>query len=259
MCPVIEIDGDLLESLCVERFKKVVAIPRESWPYPDTGRPDRGTLWRWRRGEAVPNEFNFLGLAGSLDVDPALLLKLREGTTFIDFCESVSPTGWGGSWASSLRKFSFFQDVIFGKNEWPPSEKILPAFKRDWFRHFFRHDATKRASYYAAFLITPKRGARNRVWHFAWRDGWRGWRPYGVVIARDSEIHLYCFDGREASVAVKADQYQQFVVETWFGPNSAEFCLASLHDFTVELWNGDSSAFPNVRFSVDVADESRPK
>jgi len=257
---VLEIDGDLLEALCVERFKGVVTIPDESWPFHGTGSagPDRATLWRWRRGEAVPNEFNFLGLAGSLDVDPALLLKLCDGTTFVEFCESVSRGTWGGSWPRTINRFRFFKDVILGMNEWPPNNRTLEAFKRDWTRRRFRHDAKIRASYYARFLITPGQGTRNRVWHFAWRDGWRPiWRPYGFVIAREAEIHLYCFDGREAVVDVPTAECSQFVVETYFGPNSAEFCIASLHDFQAELVDDSSDRLPRVRFSVDVDDDSR--
>jgi hypothetical protein len=258
---VLKLDGDLLEALFVEKFGDVVRIPSESWAHPGggSGGPHRSMLWRWRRGKGVPKEYYFIGIAASLDVDPCLLLRLPEGSTFLEFCEAVSKRWWGGSWPHPLKKFAFLQQFILGQREWPPTGKIAETFKRDWHRVQFSHVASTRANYYAAFLIEPRNGTKNRVWHFAWRDRWRPWRPYGVVIARDSEIHLYCFDGREATVSVKTDECDRFIVETWFGPNNAEFCLASLHEFSAELYEGDGELLPSVRFSVDHADDSRAK
>lgn len=221
------------------------------WPVatdPSRGRippPDKATISRWVNGVTFPRSRDELfGLAGALDVDPLALLSLL----WPELCAAVLAYFWDPRLAPAVQRYSFLGDLILPDPEWPSAHVADKYFGRRWNRFERKHIAAVRRNYYAAFVIEPDPEAKFQVWHFAWRKNQAApWISYGFVRLEDDLIRICGFDGREATAARSASE--RFSVETWFGHDAAEFCVASLHGFTC-LPEGDAKfgGVPVVRF-----------
>jgi hypothetical protein len=188
------------------------------------------------------------GLAGALDVDPLALLSLSSNLSWPELCDAVISYNWDPELAPAVQRYWFLRDLILPDREWPSAHVADDYFGRHWNRFEREHRATVRRNYYAAFVIEPDPGAKFQVWHFAWRKNRAAlWISYGFVRLEDDLIRICGFDGSEATAAISASE--RFSVETWFGRDAAEFCVASLHGLTCSP-EGDAEfgGVPVVRF-----------
>ena len=191
---------------------------------------------------------DLLRLASLLDVDPLCLLTFDRGSVQVAIETALS-------WAQRNRweRFKFFQTFFGRQSEWPPKELSTIHFGRSWNEATFQHDASARANYYAVVQITPGRGGVStfpQTFHFAHRhqEQYAGrWLSYGFVVIHGESVRLQHINGQSNSY--RAENLLAASVRTVFGPNPAEFKVASLHPFSLrvdapEQANGSSVCFP---------------
>jgi len=255
---MLTVDGDSLKRLLTERLGKVSAIEHSHKIWPIQGGPvNRATIFRWLKNGTAPTPELFYALAGTLDVDPFAFLKPTSANSFASICQAVGDACWSRGQPMGLKKWLFLAELAEGNREWPSAELATTYFKRKWHRHEFTHDPARRVNYYARFRIEangPTHGGdplRDKVWHFAFRDARRrNWRPYGCIRGRNLSLELYGYGGTvDEKPRSKSDT--RFIAETWFGPGKADFCIASLHDFSANLIDDDGEDLPAVRFHVN--------
>jgi hypothetical protein len=75
------------------------------------------------------------------------------------------------------------------------------------------------------------------------------WRPYGFVEIAEGIIRLFDYAG--LTQTTKLDGQRRFFVETWFGEGAADFRVASLHGFTLNIVAQGGK--PSVRFGLPPA------
>ncbi len=96
------------------------------------------------------------------------------------------------------------------------------------------HSARAARGYYPTFQLT---GARDlQVWYFAFRDvtvPGLVWRPYGAVRRMFGSAELFSEAGVTAAILGAPDR--PVPVRTFFGAGAAEFRVASLHAFDLDL------------------------
>lgn len=255
---MLTVDADSLTRLMKERLGKMSAIGEAHVLWPIQSEPvNRATIFRWLRNETVPSPELFYALAGTLDVDPLVLLKPAPATSFASICQAVGDTLWSRGQPKDLKKWLFLAPLAEGTREWPPQELAVTYFKREWHWREFIHDPAQRSNYYARFEIEvcgptlDKNPLRDKVWHFAFRDARRrNWRPYGCIRGTESHLELYGYGGT-VDQAPYPESGSKFAVETWFGLGKADFRLACLHDFTVTLTQRADEHLPRVRFNVN--------
>lgn len=247
---LLQLDLGLLKGLIQQHFHDETNALIENWPVSPA--PGRTTLWRWLKGLKFPRNVDELfGLAGVLDVDPLALLSLSEDTSWFDLCAATREYHWSFKLAPRVARFWFLQSLIGPNLDWPSSEMGQKYFKRAWEKHQHRHVASVKSKYYGQFVVEPDSEAPLQVWHFAWRGGQKKpWRPYGFIRREQSGVHLCSFDGLEATASL--DGTTPFMVETWFGKDDAEFCIASLHRVKCRWAEPAASRkIPTVRFGKD--------
>lgn len=211
----------------------------------------RATLYRWLKRETLPRWSQVLQLAEAADLDPTLLLDF-QGQAPMDVVREVAAAvfrGKGHDHADLVE--GIIGRYLFSESEWPPDD-FFPG--HPWTRHVARHDAAVRQDYWGTFRIRVA-GDREgpQSWHFAWRNTvgatrpWF-WVPYGIATRFKGEVELEHFNGQRQRQACPGTE---FVVETWFGKGSADFCVASLHPFEMRLLGAHEPrplALPRVRF-----------
>lgn len=255
---MLVLDADSLTRLLKERLGKMSAIEEAHSTWPIQSEPvNRATIFRWLQNGTAPTPELFYALAGTLDVDPLLLLKAAPSTTFASICQAVGDALWSRGQPKDLKKWLFLAPLAEGTREWPPQELAAIYYKREWNCREFTHDPTQRANYYARFEIevfgppVDRTPLRNKVWHFAFRDARRrNWRPYGCIRGTESHLELYGYGGT-VDQAPHPDSGTKFAVETWFGLGKADFRIACLHDFTAKLTQREEECLPMVRFEVN--------
>lgn len=207
----------------------------------------RATLYRWLRSEGLPSRSGLLKLARALDVDPFALFDFR-GRPPIEAARELATTLLShGQLGTAAGMAWLLGRYLFAPGEEWPSETV---FGRRWQRAVVRHDAGRRRDYWGLLPIAFSGvTGRPQAWHFAFRSIKRGrdggwWIPYGFAVVNRT-VRLIHFDG---DAQERACPDGRFVVETWFGAGSADFCVASLHPF--ELSDPESVAvdWPRVRF-----------
>ena len=198
---------------------------------------DRASLYRWMKRGLPSNRDDILGFAGILDVDPIAILDVDDA--FIDkFFAMERRRMLLGAESRSL--LSPFWPIYTPGPAWPNDEIAHSYYARPWFVQDFAHDPAKVSNVYAAVHLHSTAGDAElapRTYHFAYRrtgarDGM--WRPYGVVIGYRHEVRLISDSGDYQRLS--DDRSNRLVaVETYFGAGPAEFRIASLHDFTIEV------------------------
>lgn len=249
---MLGLDSEVLNALLAHRCSGRVAdlILPDVWPVKPP--PNRTTIWRWLRGEKFPrNADELFGLAGALDVDPVALLRLSSEMTFSRLCSVIAESIWAHQLTAALRRYWFLRTLFAPSRDWPPPGFAQKYFHRQWTKREHHHQASGRADYYHGFLLRAREPVLHQVWHFAWRDHLKGiWRPYGFVRRAGPRIQLLNFAGLEAIATFSQSDQQSFLVETWFGRGDADFCIASLHGFSMSSSKPGLSV-PMVRFTVD--------
>ncbi len=208
----------------------------------------RATLYRWLRSEGLPSRSGLLKLARALDVDPFALFDFR-GRPPIEAARELATTLLSrGQLGTAAGMAWLLGRYLFSPGEEWPSETV---FGRRWQRAVVRHDASRRRDYWGLLPVTfPGETSRPQAWHFAFRSLKRGrgggwWIPYGIAVAVGCSVRLVHFDG---DAQERACPDGRFVVETWFGAGSADFCVASLHAFELRDPDVIADDWPRVRF-----------
>lgn len=209
---------------------------------------DRTTLWRWMQKGLLPNDpTQLLRLAHALDLDPVLLFDL-EKDLFPQLCGRIISLVRQRSWSSFLPSISFVENLVLPSAKWPPAQ-LSPDYPCQWHTSTFVHRPEEGAHYYAALVISPCSLAlpRAQAWHFAYRNlpGERPFIPWGLVCAVEDRLELYNYDG---TIKYSILSNERFVVETWFGGGAAEFCVASLHPFSLTVERQVPEGLPSLRF-----------
>lgn len=252
--PHIEIDGAKMRQLQQERIGNLGHLEKEDFPKRN-GRISRYTLIKWRKNQVVPAAYEFLEFCAALDVDPFLLLRSTASTSYFDLCRDIADNAFAKVIEAPEKRPNLPIALlkIFGpQTEWPNSNLFSEHFRRDWVSHEYQYSAQPPMDGYGRFRISTEGSLVDRVWHFAWRDKTRrSWRPYGLVRCEDEGIQLFSFCGRRACFRLQGRGMRAFFVETYFGRGSAEFKVASIHEFSLEYVGQTDSTGNFVRFSVD--------
>jgi len=209
---------------------------------------DRTTLWRWLQKGLLPKDsLQFLRLATALDIDPVLLFEL-DPLVFPQLCSRIIGLVRNGSWSKFMPAIAFVEGLVVPAKSWP-AQSLAPEHSCHWHRFTFTHCPEVRAHYYAALIISPGSltPPRAQAWHFAYRNltGDRPWIPWGLVTLVNEHVELYNYDGTMKSALLSS---VPFVVETWFGGGAAEFCVASLHPFSLSVRDSTPEGLSVVRF-----------
>lgn len=250
---MLELRQEVIRRRLLATGRGVVDVARD-WPVEDA--PHRTTLYRWLQSQTLPrSQRHLLGLAGALDVDPFALWAVTA-PTFERVVARVTRVLWSKEWARIHPALSFLEFFVGPLAEWPVERIAQEYFHRSWKCREFKHDASSSTqAHYVQVVLQPAESDAfwdPHVFHFAWRDSrapTTGWRPYGFVeVSRsDAQVRLFHFSGWTQSVGLKADVVA-VVVETFFGPRSAAFRVASLHEFRLHIPSAPPSDIPRVRF-----------
>lgn len=242
----LKLDREALVRRQKELYKSVAAVA-EKWPGMEEC-PHRSTLLRWFRGVTLPQSKNeVLSLAGALDLDPWALWAITP-ELFEIACERVLSVLRGGQWHAWKPAYRFAQDFVRSALHWPPEPIAKKFFGRPWHKVFRSYAAEEHRDRFQTFAINGDRQHKdvNQIWHFAWRPAKDArWRPYGFVHLTTMQLRLYSFSGWVMSKDISGHLPASIGVETWLGRGAADFCIASLHPFTLTEV-ADSNQLGNV-------------
>lgn len=238
----ISLRGDLVRRLMDQRFSSIVDMvvtweERVTSGVQKTGRArDRATIYRWLDKGLPSNRGDIFGFAGLLDIDPIAMLEITDEGILRDFARERRLFQLGSGNRTPL---SAFWPIYTPGPGWPDAEIASSYFARPWFTREFAHDPFAIANVYAALRLTSRvtEAFAPRTYHFAYRrtgarDGM--WRPYGTVIGYENEINLLSESGDFQKVGDE-NSPSTVIAETYFGSGPAEFRIASLHDFDLEI------------------------
>jgi len=243
----IILDGLLLERLIKARFPRGRQELIARWDASGEGL-NPSTIYRWTRGQLPRTGDDLLRLAGLLDVDPFALLTLDRGP--VDRAIDRLLSAFQGKRGKRL---DFVHEFVGRQAQWPPGRVAQEHFGRGWCRATFQHDPAERANYYAVIRLDGELQRdleRPQTYHFAFRQPGRfanRWLGYGHVIRMGSNVRLFQISGH-AEACVADGPKSPTLVETFFGPGPAEFCVASLHRFTAAAGPAEEISGPRVRF-----------
>jgi len=209
------------------------------WPFDPA--PNRSAFSRWLDGKTVPKSAHqLLSLSAALDVDP-FALWAPDLEKFDRVVTQVTHALRKHQWGKLYAALAFIEQFNGPIREWPPERLANTYYRRPWFTHDFQHaNVETLGGRYETIRLQPAvhRDFHDpQMFHFAWRDGGRpvsDWRPYGIVeVCRgNSAIRLLNYNGLIHEVYL-AKGHLTVAVETFFGPRSADFRIASLHPFRV--------------------------
>lgn len=252
----LSLDGQLLHTLMVSRLPGGVPELQARWSMRDRpgierkDPPHRATLHRWTRGQVPRTADDLLRICGVLDIDPMCLLKLPERNPEATM-ERLTSTYMHGRWEPPA--LEFLQEFMGRRAAWPPPHIARNYFGREWHKCEITHDAVDRRNFYATLRVAAIERAHSAgpfVYHFAFRHPslfGRRWLQYGLVLRHGNRVSLRHINGYIDNCDIY-DACAPTLVETWFGPGPAIFCIASLHPFTLELGGSERVAQPVVRF-----------
>ena len=243
----IILDGLLLERLIKARFPRGSQELIARWDASGEGL-NPSTIYRWTRGQLPRTGDDLLRLAGLLDVDPFALLTLDRGP--VDRAIDRLLSSFQGKRGKRL---DFVHEFVGRQAQWPPGRVAQEHFGRGWCRATFQHDPAERANYYAVIRLDGELQRdleRPQTYHFAFRQPGRfanRWLGYGHVIRMGSNVRLFQISGHAEACAADGPK-SPTLVETFFGPGPAEFCVASLHRFTAAAGPAEEISSRRVRF-----------
>lgn len=213
---------------------------------------DRTTLWRWLKEGRLPERpEQLVKLAVALDLDVCALFDVSP-EMFPQLCQRLNAVIREGSWADFFPAAACVRHYLIPSPDWPP-QTVAGWHKRPWQTATYTHHPETGANYYISFAITASDGKLSpaQLWHFAFRT-LRGmfsfWLPYGYICRFANRIELYNYGMVHADQAVRPTGETQFVAQTWLGESPVEFCVASLHPFTMTASREPPANLPVVRF-----------
>ena len=213
--------------------------------------PHRATLWRWLKGKSQTPTTRQLELAGAFDLDPFALFETTP-KGFAVMCRALARHIGARNDSPLGSDLQWLRDFVAPCEEWPPSLIASKYFGREWKVSSFAHTARSRKNYFQTITLrAAKNGfAKRQIWHFAFKaanPAFNLWTPYGFVEWQENSVALFHYRGHTAAVTI-AVEATSFGVETWFGEGSAEFRVASLHEFRLALDHNAQRAQVCVRF-----------
>jgi len=253
----IPLRSELIRDLILRRFGSVDELVVE-WEYRvATGKQqngkarNRGTVYRWLDEGLPSRKEDILGFAALLDVDPVALLRIDEDFLRQHYGRERRLFQLGALGRSRL---AAFWAIYIPGGCWPDRSIARSLYGCDWTTREYRHDPALVSNVFACFRFTPGilAGACSPwVVHFAYRrasarDGM--WRPYGSVMRIGQRVVLVSESGDLQEQAL-GETAATIAVETHFGPGPAEFRVASLHAFELEVVAPSHEAFC-LRFSA---------
>ena len=239
----IPLHEDLVQARIAQRFRTVPNLV-EAWrDRVEAGDQRKGkaaslkTVYRWLQEAAMPSKPDAVfGLAAALDIDPVTLFDIRNDAFPELYARERRLFQMGATYHTPL---SPFRALYLTSAEWPGNDVANTYYGRLWQHRHFLHDPATASNVYAAFYLeaSMKDQSRPVAYHFAYRrtgDPEEPWRPYGTVIGYDGEVLLFS-DRADRQWMSDSRSPAMVVAETYFGAGSAEFRVASLHGFTLDV------------------------
>lgn len=198
---------------------------------------DRSTIYRWLEKGLPSNKNDIFGFAAALDVDPVGILSLDHERFRKRFGTERRFFRAGNA---SLSKLSAFWPIYMPGPNWPDNTLSQSFYSRNWHTEEFIHDPSETMpNVYAkiALITRTKLQSAPRVFHIAYKraNAWDSmWRPYGTVSGVRGQIQLLSESGDFQRV-LDAASPTRISFETYFGPGVAEFRIASLHPFHLDI------------------------
>ena len=223
-----------------ERFRGSVAALASSMRVEPP--PHRSTVGRWIDNLTSPKSADLaLALAGALDLDPVLLWDF-DPASVERLCKQIDQAIRRDNWEKLLPALRYFADLAGQNAEWPPSRIAREFYDRLWSVEAFEHRPDSDFTpHFARLRLIQEGGGKDsspQVWHFAYRDIGSKlpalWSPYGFVETDGERIRILSYRGELETVA-RSGRERAVAVETWLGPGSAEFRIASLHEFKLQV------------------------
>ena len=239
----IPLRSEMVRDLILRRFGSVDGLVVEWEDRVATGRQqvgkarNRGTIYRWLEEGLPSRKEDILGFAALLDVDPVALLRIDDEFLRQHYGRERRLFQLG---ALGLSRLAAFWAIYIPGGYWPDASIARTLYGRDWTTFEHRHDPNVVSNAFASFNFTPAVTdvfAGPWVVHFAYRragarDGM--WRPYGSVMRDGRSVQLISESG-DLQERVLVEPAFSIPVETHFGPGGAEFRVASLHAFDVQV------------------------
>jgi hypothetical protein len=245
---MLTIDREALRERLQRLFQGNISAVAAAWPHNQT-QPHRSTILRWFSGDTLPRtEENLLSLAAALDLDPFALWHLAPAT-FPAFCARIFEAASSGNWNRIMSGLAFVGQFVLPSKNWPPIRLVRDYYGKEWVLAEFSFPAMNHRDYFESLLIVPRAPtAGDQVWHFAWRPALDApWRPYGFVRLFGTDLRLFSFTGLSAQAILS--EPSSFCVETWIGPGSAHFRVASIHDFSLQTDRSTAHGVVAIRFA----------
>lgn len=250
---MIEFRHSLVNDLMNRKFGTTgTADLLRAWPE-DFPPPHRTTIWRWLKGKISVPVDEVMRLAGAIDLDPVALFESTPDD-YAGLCVRLMQDIGSNEVSPWSQRLEWAHDLITPSENWPP--RFVPTKyygrSRSWITHDHSHKANRLQNVYQRIIISAKlRPHREpQVWHFAFRSYGpirRVWRPYGIVMREDGKLQLYHCRGICDQASLPSSQ-EYFPVETWFGNEAADFRIASLHSFDIEMLTNWDAKVPCLRF-----------
>ena len=198
---------------------------------------NRGTVYRWLDEGLPSRKEDILGFAALLDVDPVALLRIDDEFVRLHYGRERRLFQLGILGQSQL---AAFWAIYIPGGSWPDRSIARSLYGRDWATRDYSHDPALVSNVFACFKFTPSTVAAEWspwVVHFAYRragarDGM--WRPYGSVLRIGPTVLLISESG-DLQERTLGETASSIAVETHFGPGAAEFRVASLHAFELDV------------------------
>jgi hypothetical protein len=212
---------------------------------------DRSTIYRWLERGLPSNKDDVFGFAAALDVDPVGILSLDHEHLRSRFEKErrLFQAGHAG-----LSMLSAFWPIYMPGPNWPDNSLSQSFYARNWHAENFYHDpSNSQPNVFANIVLSARTQAKSapRVYHVAYKrtNAWDAmWRPYGTVVGVRRHVQLLSESGDFQRVTDSRSP-DRVSFDTYFGPGPADFRIASIHPFRLNIVC-PSSAEGCVRFSA---------
>lgn len=196
------------------------------------------TIYAWLQNGMPTARDTMMRFFGTLGIDPVAAVELDSGKLQKQFGRLRRAFMFGGFNAGGFRPLFELYAPSFG---WPEESLALTYFDRKWTTFDFTHHAQDIKNTYVTIHVQAQDDmpvSWPRAFHIAYRrlsnaDGL--WRPYGAVMTRLKEAILVHENGEVQRTPFFASNNHRIRFRTWFGPEPAEFRLASLHPFSCRI------------------------
>ncbi len=172
-----------------------------------------------------------------MDVDPLAVFDHKRNGYFSRFAVIRKAVQRG---IGAMGAFAPIYELLEPDEHWPSDHLAKAIWGRKWFSYEFDNQEQYQSLDYALVNIEFKQplDGEPRAAHIAYRrwymrDKDMMWRFYGTVIGVEDRLELY----DENAIHMKTDRPDDNAIafRTYFGGRKAQFRIASLHDFDVEI------------------------